>query len=129
MPRTVHGAERWQTCQTASSTSLPTTSRCFELRDGNLGQPFTQHAATTSPTRRYGDKGRVFGCWSTLLDDPHILMSSAVCQTPTKIVSLIGSELREMMIEDAELGFNLLERLSFLLRDRIQAAYGALEKI
>ncbi len=74
-------------------------------------------------------KGRVFGCWSTLLDDPHILMSSAICQLPTRIVILKGSELREMMISDKELGFNILERLSFLLRDRIQAAYGALERI
>jgi len=56
-------------------------------------------------------------------------MSSAICQSPTKIVVLRGSELREMMISDKELGFNILERLSFLLRDRIQAAYGALERI
>ena len=74
-------------------------------------------------------KGRVLGCWSTLLDMPHILMSSAVCKQPTKIVAIKGAELRRMMIGNAELGFNLMERLCFLLRDRIQAAYGAMEKI
>ena len=74
-------------------------------------------------------KGRVLGCWSTLLDMPHILMSSAVCKQPTKIVAIKGAELRRMMIGNAELGFNLMERLCFLLRDRIQAAYGAMEMI
>jgi CRP/FNR family cyclic AMP-dependent transcriptional regulator len=74
-------------------------------------------------------KGRVLGCWSTLLDMPHILMSSAVCKQPTKVVAIKGAELRRMMIGNAELGFNLMERLCFLLRDRIQAAYGAMEKI
>ncbi len=74
-------------------------------------------------------KGRVLGCWSTLLDLPHILMSSAVCQKPTKIVAIKGADLRRMMIGNTTLGFNLMERLCFLLRDRIQAAYGAMEKI
>jgi CRP-like cAMP-binding protein len=74
-------------------------------------------------------KGRVLGCWSTLLDLPHILMSSAVCQKPTKIVAIKGADLRRMMIGNTALGFNLMERLCFLLRDRIQAAYGAMEKI
>jgi len=74
-------------------------------------------------------KGRVLGCWSTLLDMPHILMSSAVCKQPTKIVAIKGAELRRIMIGNAELGLNLMERLCFLLRDRIQAAYGAMEKI
>jgi len=74
-------------------------------------------------------KGRVLGCWSTLLNMPHILMSSAVCQKPTKIVAIKGADLRRMMIGNTERGVNLMERLCFLLRDRIQAAYGAMEKI
>ena len=74
-------------------------------------------------------KGRVLGCWSTLLGESHILMSSATCQKPTKIAAIKGSDLRQMMIENSKLGFNILERLCFLLRDRIQSAYGAMEKI
>ena len=74
-------------------------------------------------------KGRVLGCWSTILDMPHILMSSAVCKQPTKVVAIKGAELRRMMIGNAKLGFNIMERLCLLLRDRIQAAYGAMEKI
>jgi CRP/FNR family transcriptional regulator, cyclic AMP receptor protein len=33
------------------------------------------------------------------------------------------------MTKDKVFGFQMLERLSFLLRDRIQSAYGAMEKI
>jgi CRP-like cAMP-binding protein len=70
-------------------------------------------------------KGRVLGCWSTLLDLPHTLMSSAICQKPTTILAIKGSDLRH----NTKLGFNIMEKLCFLLRDRIQAAYGAMEKI
>jgi CRP/FNR family cyclic AMP-dependent transcriptional regulator len=74
-------------------------------------------------------RGRVLGCWSTLLGEPHNLMSSAVCQKPTEVLVIKGADLREMMILDKQLGFILFERLCFLLRDRIQGAYGAMEKI
>jgi CRP/FNR family cyclic AMP-dependent transcriptional regulator len=74
-------------------------------------------------------KGRVFGCWSTLLDEPHTLMCSAPCLKPTTVLMIKGVEIRRMMLENRELGFNILERLCFLLRDRIQSAYGAMEKI
>lgn len=74
-------------------------------------------------------KGRVFGCWSTLLDEPHNLMSSAICQKPTKAVVIKGADLRQIMVDTPALGFKVMERLCFLLRDRIQAAFGAMEKI
>ncbi|MBC8175799.1 MAG: cyclic nucleotide-binding domain-containing protein [Deltaproteobacteria bacterium] len=74
-------------------------------------------------------KGRILGCWSTLLGEPHNLMSSAICQKPTEVVAVKGSDLREMMTSNSELGFVLLERLCFLLRDRIEGAFGAMEKL
>ena len=74
-------------------------------------------------------KGRVCGCWSSLLNDAHNLMSSAVCQKETKVVVVEGEKLRQMMQSDMTFGFCVLEKLCFLLRDRIQGAYGAMEKI
>jgi CRP-like cAMP-binding protein len=74
-------------------------------------------------------KGRAFGCWSALLDEAHNLMSSASCQKPTGVVVIKGKDLREMMVDDVSLGFNVLERLCILLRDRIQGALGAMEKV
>lgn len=74
-------------------------------------------------------KGRILGCWSTLLGEPHILMSSAVCQKPTTVLEMKGAELRQIMMENQSFGFRIMERFCYLLRDRIQAAYGAMEKI
>ena len=74
-------------------------------------------------------KGRVFGCWSTLLDESHNLMSSATSEKTTKVLVMNGKELREMMLGDMGLGFNVVEKLCFLLRNRIRDAYGAMEKI
>jgi CRP/FNR family cyclic AMP-dependent transcriptional regulator len=74
-------------------------------------------------------KGRALGCWSTLLGEPHRLMSSARCRRSTRVVVLRGEALREMMLGDLELGFKVLERLCFILRDRIQSAFGAMENV
>jgi CRP-like cAMP-binding protein len=73
------------------------------------------------------DKGRVFGCWSTLLTKKHTLMSSAFCRKPTRVLVIKGPDLRQMMLDNNELGFNVLERLCFLLRDRLMGAYEAME--
>lgn len=75
------------------------------------------------------EKGRVLGSWSTLLALPHQLMSTAVCIKPTRLVAMPGAALRDLMLGNKDLGFNVMEKFCFLLRDRIQAAYGALEKI
>jgi CRP/FNR family transcriptional regulator, cyclic AMP receptor protein len=74
-------------------------------------------------------RGRTLGCWSTLLDQPHVLMSSACCMALTRVVAIKGDDIRAIMEDNRELGFDILERLCFLLWDRIQAAYGALERI
>ena len=74
-------------------------------------------------------RGRVFGCWSTLLDEPHIMMLKTFCQTPTTILVLKGAQLRKGMVNDTRFGFNVMEKLCFLLRERIQSAYGAMEKM
>lgn len=73
--------------------------------------------------------GKLFGGWSTLLGEPHRLMLSAICRKPSRLVLLKGAELREMMTGDIRLGFDILERLCFLLRERIQFVLGAMENI
>ena len=74
-------------------------------------------------------RGRVFGCWSTLLEEAHIMMLRTFCQTRATILVLKGAELRKEMVSDTRFGFNVMERLCFLLRERIQSAYGAMEKM
>jgi CRP/FNR family cyclic AMP-dependent transcriptional regulator len=74
-------------------------------------------------------KGRALGCWSTLLGQAHTLMASTRCRRSARVIAFKGLALREMMLDDPKLGFKVLERLCFILRDRIQGAYGALENI
>ncbi len=74
-------------------------------------------------------RGRVFGCWSTLLGEPHILVLTTYCQNPTTLLAIKGRDLRNLMMQDAHFGFNVMERLCFLLRERIQSAYGAMDRI
>ena len=74
-------------------------------------------------------KGRALGCWSTLLDKPHHLMASATCQKTTKVVIFRGADLRNMMLDNVELGLNVFRKLCLILRGRLQGAFGAMEKI
>ena len=74
-------------------------------------------------------EGRVLGCWSTLLDEPHLLMSTAICHQRSHLLAMKGADLRRMMEADQALGFKLMERFCVLLRHRIQTAYMAMEKI
>jgi CRP-like cAMP-binding protein len=74
-------------------------------------------------------KGRVFGSWSTLLGETHILLSSAICRKASTLLEIKGKDLRAIMISDKNMGFAILERFCFLLRNRLSAAYVAMEKI
>jgi CRP/FNR family cyclic AMP-dependent transcriptional regulator len=74
-------------------------------------------------------KGRAFGCWATILNEPHNLMSSAFCNRDAKVVVMNGFSLRSVMLGNTEMGFKMLERICLLLRDRLQGALGAMEKI
>ncbi len=74
-------------------------------------------------------RGRALGCWSALLGEPHTLMSTAKCRKPTTAVVIRGQALRDRMLADPDLGFKVLERLCFVLRDRIHSAFGAMENV
>lgn len=103
----------------------------YIIADGHISLERSVDLGTRKGTAVIGvlGKGRILGCWSTLLGEPHNLMSSAICQKATVVVIIKGKDLREMMVSNSKLGFLLLERLCSLLRDRIEGAFGAMEKI
>ena len=74
-------------------------------------------------------KGKVFGCWSSLLNEEHTLMSSALCRKATTVLAIKGLDLRKIMLQDNVLGFKVLERFCILLRDRLKGAYEAMEEL
>ncbi len=71
-------------------------------------------------------KGRGLG-WSSLLCDPCSVSASAICQKPTQLISLSGSELRTLLESDPELGFKVMDRLAQVVGNRLRAAYGAID--
>ena len=71
-------------------------------------------------------KGRGLG-WSSFMSEPCGASVSVVCQKPTKIISLDGTRLRSILDAKPEVGFKVMERLAFVLGDRLRSAYGAMD--
>jgi signal-transduction protein with cAMP-binding, CBS, and nucleotidyltransferase domain len=72
---------------------------------------------------------RVMGSWYTLIGKQHIHMCSAICEKPTKVVSMRCSDLRDTMIKNSKVRIKILEKLVLLLRDRIISSYEAIETL
>ena len=74
-------------------------------------------------------RGRAFGCWLALLGDPHNVMSSAVCNKKTEVISVEGPASRRALINNPSVGFKIMESLAHMLGDRLRGVYGAMEKL
>jgi len=73
--------------------------------------------------------GRALGSWLALLGESHCLMSSALCTRKTEVIAIEGSALREELWKNLPAGFKVMERLAYVLRDRLRGVYGAMEKL
>jgi len=73
--------------------------------------------------------GRALGSWLALLGESHRLMSSALCTRKTEVIAVEGPALREELKKNLPVGFKVMERLAYLLRDRLRGVYGAMEKL
>jgi len=71
-------------------------------------------------------KGRAMG-WSAFLYGPRYLTASAICQKPTKVLSIEGASLRSLLEKQPETGFKVMDRLACMLGDRLRAAYNTVE--
>ncbi len=72
---------------------------------------------------------RLMGGWCALVGKQHVQMCSAVCEKPTKVISMRCSDLRETIIKDSTMRIKILEKLILLLRDRLYSSYGAIETL
>lgn len=72
---------------------------------------------------------RVMGSWYTLIGKEHVHMCSAICEKPTRIVSMHCSDLRDTMVKDSKIRIKILEKLVLLLRDRLISSYEAIETL
>jgi len=72
---------------------------------------------------------RLMGGWCTLVGKKHVQMCTARCDKPSKVVSIDSSELREIMIRNADVQVKLLEKLVLILRGRIESSFAAMETL
>ena len=72
---------------------------------------------------------RVMGSWFTLIGEQHVHMCSAICEKPTKMVSVGCFNLRSAMVQDSTIRIKILEQLVLLLRDRILSSYEAIDTL
>jgi len=71
-------------------------------------------------------KGRIMG-WSALLYGPRYLTSSAICQKPTRVISIEGFSLRSVLEKEPSIGLRVMDRLACMLGERLRAAYNTME--
>jgi len=74
-------------------------------------------------------KGRVFGCAASLLGEAHDIMTDAVCMKDAEVVVLNGTALRNILRTNTHVGFRVLERFAYIMRERLSGSYEAMEKI
>jgi len=104
------------------------SSRLYVIEDGqvllqrsvNMGNKTAQW-----PLGLLG-RGRAMG-WSAVLYGPRYASASAVCQKPSKIVSIDGASLRLVLEKQPEIGFKVMDRLACMLGERLKAAYNTME--
>ena len=73
--------------------------------------------------------GRVFGCASSLLGEPHDIMTDAVCLKDAELAVINGTALRNILKTNTHVGFLILERFAYILRERLSGSYDAMEKV
>jgi len=73
--------------------------------------------------------GKALGSWLALLGESHCLMSSALCTRRTEVIAIEGSALREELKKNPQAGFKVMERLAYIMRERLRGIYGAMEKL
>jgi CRP/FNR family transcriptional regulator, cyclic AMP receptor protein len=104
------------------------TNRLHVVVDGQVVLQRTFYLGertATTPVAILG-KGRAMG-WTALLYGPRYSTASAVCQKPTKIISIEGDALRSLLEKEPDVGFRVMERLACMLGDRLRAVYNAAE--
>ncbi len=71
-------------------------------------------------------RGRAMA-WTALLYCPGDSTASAICQKPTRVISVGGDALRSLLENEPDVGYRVMARLAHILGDRLRAVYSAAE--
>ena len=104
------------------------TTRLYIVAEGQILLERTFYLGNRTATRPVAllGKGRAMG-WTALLYGPRYATASAICQKPTRVISVEGTVLRSVLEQESSIGFRVMERLACMLGDRLRAAYSAME--
>ena len=104
------------------------STRLFVIADGQVLLERSLNVGDRSSPWPLGmlGKGRAMG-WSALFFGPRSLSASAICQKPTRMISIEGSALRAILEKHPQIGFKIMDRLAYMLGERLQAAYNTVE--
>lgn len=72
---------------------------------------------------------RLLGSWCALIGERHLLMCTARCESPSKIISISTEDLRKFLEKDIGIRVKILEKLILLLRDRLESSYSAMQTL
>lgn len=72
---------------------------------------------------------RLLGSWCALVGERHVLMCTAKCEKPSKIISIPTEDLRNFLEKDIEIRVKILEKLVLLLKDRLESSYSAMQTL
>lgn len=104
----------------SSRVYIITSGQVLLERSVNIGD-----RSATWPLGLLG-KGRAMG-WSAFLYGPRYLTASAICQKPSRVISIEGNSLRSVLEKHPAIGFKVMDRLACMLGDRLRAAYNTVE--
>ena len=69
------------------------------------------------------------GGWCTLVKEKPVQMRTARCDKPSEVISTDSSQLREIMIRNADIPVKLLEKLVLILRGPIESSFATMETL
>lgn len=103
----------------------------YIIKEGQVSLQRTVHVGERKAVTTISvlGRGRAFGCVSALLGEPHYNMTDAVCDRDTQVVVINGTALRNILRTNTHTGFSVMERFAYILRERLNGTYGAMEKI
>ena len=104
------------------------SSRLYVIMDGQVTLQRSVNIGDKEATWPLGvlGKGRAMG-WSALLYGPRYATASAICQKPSRVVGIDGTTLRSVLEKQPVTGFKIMDRLAYMLGDRLRAAYNTLD--
>ena len=72
---------------------------------------------------------RLLGCWACLLGEYNHHTESAICQKPTRVITAKASELKDILRSDLYITILLLMQLCYMLGDKVNGVYSAMESL